>query len=176
MLNLAAGHDTAMNAIMRRWQDRLIAFIIRMGASHSTACDLAQETFVRLYRHRASYNPRRSFATWIFTIAANLARNHHRWTSRHPEALTDPALLTRDAPPDASTDPGETLAAKEKLAAVQNAIAALPQDQRETLILSAYEHLSHEAIAAITNTTAKAVELRLYRARKSLRETLTPHL
>lgn len=172
MAELTAGHDTAMNPLMRRWQDRLIGFIIRMGADHATACDLAQETFVRLYRHRASYNPRQSFATWIFTIAANLARNHHRWATRHPEALTDPADFAHHDTPDTASDPHQRAAAKEKLAAVQSAIAALPDDQREVLILSAYEHLSHEEIATITDTTPKAVELRLYRARKTLRESL----
>lgn len=172
MADLLDGHDTAMNPLMRRWQDRLIGFIIRMGADYATACDLAQETFVRLYRHRASYNPRQSFSTWIFTIAANLARNHHRWTTRHPEALTDPADLAQQSPADSAADPHHKAAAKEKMAAIQTAIAALPEDQRETLILATYEHLSHEQIAEITDTTTKAVELRLYRARKTLRETL----
>lgn len=172
MAELAAGHDTAMNALMRRWKDRLVGFIIRMGADHATACDLAQETFVRLYRHRTSFNPRQSFSTWIFTIAANLARNHHRWTTRHPEALTDPADLAQDSPADSAADPHHKAAAREKLAAIQAAIAALPEDQRETLVLATYEQLSHEQIAEITDTTPKAVELRLYRARKTLRETL----
>ena len=173
MLHLAKGQDSALTALMNRWQDRLIGFIIRMGTSHTTACDLAQETFVRLYRHRSTYNPRQSFSTWIFTIAANLVRNYHRWTTRHPETITDPSLLAQDSSPHLSPDPSESLAAKEKLAAVQAAIAQLPADQRETLILATYEHLSHDQIAAITHTTPKAVELRLYRARQSLRETLT---
>lgn len=176
MAELAAGHDSAMNAIMRRWQDRLIGFIIRMGADPTTACDLAQETFVRLYRHRSSYNPRQPFSTWIFTIAANLARNHHRWAARHPEALTDPADLAQDPTPDSAADPHQRTAAREKFAALQEAIAALPEDLRETLILATYEHLSHEEIATITDSTPKAVELRLYRARKTLRESLAPHL
>ena len=176
MAELAAGRDSAMNALMRRWKDRLIGFLMRMGADYATACDLAQETFVRLYRHRSSYNPRHSFSTWIFTIAANLARNHHRWSRRHPEALTDPADLAQDSPPDGAADPHHRTAAREKLAAVEQAIHQLPEDLREVLILSVYEHLSHEEIASITDSTVKAVELRLYRARKLLRDALTPHL
>ncbi len=176
MVELAAGRDSAMNGIMRRWQDRLIGFLIRMVGDHTTACDLAQETFVRLYRHRASYNPHQSFSTWIFTIAANLARNHHRWSKRHPEALTDPQEIAAGSPPDGAPDPHARAAAREKLAAVQRAMAALPSEQREVLVLSVYEHLSQEEIADITDSTAKAVELRLYRARKTLRETLEAHL
>ncbi len=176
MADLAAGRDSAMNALMRQWKDRLIGFLIRMTGDHATACDLAQETFVRLYRHRGSYSPRQSFSTWIFAIAANLARNHHRWSKRHPEALTDPAEIADTSPPDPAADPHERAASREKLAAVQKAIAVLPRDQREVLVLSVYEHLSHEEISAITDTSLKAVELRLYRARKTLRETLECHL
>lgn len=172
---LAAGQDTAMNGLMRRWRDRLIGFLLRMVSDHATACDLAQETFVRLYRHRTSYNPRRPFSTWIFTIAANLARNHHRWSQRHPEALSDPADMAEVSPPDPSADPHARAIAREKLAAVQRAIARLPQDQREVLVLSVYEHLSQDEIATITDSTVKAVELRLYRARKALREELEVH-
>lgn len=176
MADLAAGQDTAMNAIMRNWKDRLIGFLLRMVNDHSTACDLSQETFVRVYRHRTSFNPHQAFSTWIFTIAANLARNHHRWTKRHPEALTDPAVLAEASQADPTADPHARAASKEKLAAVQAAIAQLPTDQREILVLSVYEHLSHDEIATITNTTTKAVELRLYRARKTLRDTLANHL
>lgn len=176
MADLAAGQDTAMNALMRDWKERLIGFLLRMVNDHTTACDLAQETFVRVYRHRTSYNPHQAFSTWIFTIAANLARNHHRWSKRHPEALTDPADLAAASEADPAADPHARTAAKEKLADVQAAIAQLPTDQKEVLILSVYEHLSHEEIATITNTTTKAVELRLYRARKTLRDTLAAHL
>ncbi len=176
MAALAAGQDTAMNGLMRRWKDRLIGFLLRMVNDHSTACDLAQETFVRIYRHRSSYNPHQSFSTWIFTIAANLARNHHRWSKRHPEALTDPSDLSDNSQADPAADPHQRAAAKEKLAAVQQAIAQLPSDQREVLVLSVYEQLSHDEIATVTNSSTKAVELRLYRARKTLRDALTNHL
>lgn len=176
MMELVAGRDSAMNRLMRRWQDRLIGFLLRMVGDHATACDLAQEAFVRVYRHRASYNPLQPFSTWIFTIAANLARNHHRWSKRHPEAATDPEEIAAASPPDAAPDPHARTAAREKLAAVQQAIAALPQEQKEVLVFSVYEHLSHEEIAAITDSTTKAVELRLYRARQALREALAAHL
>ncbi len=176
MAELAAGQDSAMNGIMRRWQERLTGFLLRMVGNHATASDLAQETFVRLYRHRSSYHPQRSFSTWIFTIAANLARNHHRWSQRRPEAVTDPVEMAEGSPSDGGADPLQRVEAREKLEAVQRAIAGLPQDQKETLILAVYEQLSHDEIAAIADSTPKAVELRLYRARKTLRESLASHL
>ncbi|MCA1964172.1 MAG: hypothetical protein LDL31_09540, partial [Prosthecobacter sp.] len=52
MLALASGNDTALNLLMRRWSARLIAYLERLCGSHATACDLAQEAFVRVYQHR----------------------------------------------------------------------------------------------------------------------------
>jgi len=176
MADLAAGHDSAMSALMGRWKDRLSGFLFRMIGDHATAQDLAQETFVRVYRYRNAYNPRHSFSTWVFTIAANLARNHRRWASRHPEALTDPADLAAASPESNALAPSLQVAAREDLTAVANAVGDLPQRLRETLVLSVYEHLSHEEIAAITDSTAKAVEARLYRARKLLRAALSSRL
>jgi RNA polymerase sigma-70 factor (ECF subfamily) len=176
MLRLAEGHDSSMNALMHRWRNPLLGFLIRMVGDHSTASDLAQETFVRIYRHRHAYNPAQSFSTWMFTIAANLARNTHRWRRRHPEALTEPDILADQSPACPGPDPHQQSASREKLDAVQTAIAKLPRDQREVLILSVYQGQSHEEIAAITNSTVKAVELRLYRARKALKERLSDFL
>ncbi len=172
MMALAAGDDLALNDIIRRWQHRLIAFILRMTGDPSTAADLAQETFVRVYKHRRSFHPRRNFSSWIFTIASNLARNHHRWRRRHPVALEDPATLATSALPSSEADPAEQAALRDRLRLVQDAIAELPYDLRNALVLSVYEQLSHEEIAAITDTTVKAVELRVYRARRLLRDRL----
>jgi RNA polymerase sigma-70 factor (ECF subfamily) len=72
--------------------------------------------------------------------------------------------------------PDEQTQARERLAAVQKAIAALPQDMREMLILSTWHGMSHEEIARVQGSSVKAVELRLYRARKQLRAELASML
>lgn len=177
MARLCAGQDTAFNGIMARWKERLIGFLHRLCGDHGTACLLAQETFVRVYRHRRSYNPRLPFSTWIFSIARNLARNHLRWRSRHPETLLPPEEL-----PDAcdagggAADPVGQAESREKLRALTSAISNLSRDQREVLILSVYEGLSHDEIAEIIDSTPRAVEGRLYRARQELRDALADHL
>ena len=84
MQKLAAGEDLALNELMHRWRDRVASFLLRMVGDHATATDLAQETFVRLYTSRKSYRPTAAFSTYLFHIAANLARTHARWKSRHP--------------------------------------------------------------------------------------------
>jgi len=176
MRTLAEGDDLALNHLMDAWSQPLISYLMRLTGSHATACDLAQESFVRVHRHRLEYRPSQKFSTWLFAIATNLARNHARWRSRHPEALTEPEKLRELPVAGSSTSPDQQAVANERLAAVQQAVSELPHDLREVLILSTWHGLSHAEIARVQDTTEKAVEVRLYRARKLLREMLGEHL
>jgi len=176
MRTLAEGDELALNHLMDAWSQPLISYLMRLTGSHATACDLAQESFVRVHRHRLEYRPSQKFSTWLFAIATNLARNHARWRSRHPEALTEPEKLRELPVAGSSTSPDQQAVANERLAAVQQALSELPHDLREVLILSTWHGLSHAEIARVQDTTEKAVEVRLYRARKLLREMLGEHL
>ena len=84
MERLIAGQDAALNDLMERHATPLFHFLCRMLANEDDANDLAQETFVRVFRARASFRTNEKFSTWLYTIAANLARNHFRWRARHP--------------------------------------------------------------------------------------------
>ncbi|HRH95379.1 MAG TPA: RNA polymerase sigma factor [Prosthecobacter sp.] len=173
---LAEGDDLALNRLMDAWSQPLIAYLTRLTSSEATAQDLAQETFVRVYRHRLEYRSSQKFSTWLFAIATNLARNHARWRGRHPETLLgheklrELPVIAKDAQPDEQT------IVNERVAAIQKAISELPQDMREVLILSTWHGMSHAEIARVQDTSEKAVELRLYRARKLLRDLLSDHL
>ena len=174
MTRLARGEDLALNELMDRWRERVIAFLLRLTGSETAAVDLAQETFVRLYQTRTRFRSGtsgRSFSSWLFGIAANLARMHLRWRGRHP------TLSLEEAPdPGTEENPGVNAELHEREAAVRDAVSALPPDLRETLILSVYEGLSHSEIAAAANCSVKAVERRLSRAREILRKELSRHL
>ena len=89
MERLAAGQDAALNDLMERHATPVFHFLCRMVGNKDDANDLAQETFVRVFRARASFRPSEKFSTWLFTIAANLARNHFRWRSRHPNVALE---------------------------------------------------------------------------------------
>ena len=84
MERLAAGHDAALNDLMERHATAVFQFLCRMLGSAEDANDLAQETFARVFRARASFRANQKFTAWLYTIAANLARNHLRWRARHP--------------------------------------------------------------------------------------------
>jgi RNA polymerase sigma-70 factor (ECF subfamily) len=176
MRTLAEGDDIALNRLIDAWSQPLISYLTRLAGSHATACDLAQESFVRVYRHRFEYRPSQKFSTWLFAIATNLSRNHARWRSRHPEALTEPENLSALPVAANAHSPDEQTVANERLAAIQKAVAELPHDMREVLILSTWHGMRHVEIARVQGTTEKTVEVRLYRARKLLREMLAEHL
>jgi RNA polymerase sigma-70 factor (ECF subfamily) len=175
MQRLAGGHDAALNDLMARHARPVFQFLCRMLGNEDDANDLAQETFVRVYQHRARFKPGARFSTWLYTIAANLARNHHRWLSRHPNVSLDAEsdatgesigdlLPASDPPPDSAA------VATERAAAVRAAIARLPPDMREVIILCEWQDLSAAEAAAILETTPKAIDNRLYRARNLLRD------
>ena len=89
MARLVGGHDAALNDLMERHAPAVFRFLCRMLGNEDDANDLAQDTFVRVYRARESYKPDQKFSTWLFTIAGNLARNQFRWRSRHPTVSLD---------------------------------------------------------------------------------------
>ena len=175
---LAGGDDLALNALMDRWQAPLRGFLYRYTQNEHDAYDLAQETFVRVYQHRTRFRPGARFSTWMFQIALNLARSRARWQKRHPTDSLDRESETPNAKLQISSDisPAEASVASEQVAAVRAAIAALPPDLRDAVILAEYEEKSQVEIAAIVGTTPKGVETRLYRARQHLRKALGKYL
>jgi RNA polymerase sigma-70 factor (ECF subfamily) len=177
MERLIAGHDAALNDLMERHATPVFHFLCRMVGNEDDANDLAQETFVRVFRARASFRTGEKFSTWLFTIAANLARNHFRWRARHPnislEAETGASEQTLGSTLPANEPvPDEQALAAERAAAVRAAVGKLPEDLREAIVLCEWEERSVAEAAAILETTPKAVESRLYRARQMLRERL----
>jgi RNA polymerase sigma-70 factor (ECF subfamily) len=177
MQRLAGGHDAALNDLMARHARPVFQFLCRMLGNEDDANDLAQETFARVYHHRASFKPGARFTTWLYTIAANLARNHHRWRTRHPNVSLDAESRTTgesigDVLPASDPAPDSATVATERAAAVRAAVGRLPADMREVIILCEWEDLSAAEAAAILGTTPKAIDNRLYRARNLLRDRL----
>jgi RNA polymerase sigma-70 factor, ECF subfamily len=177
MERLATGHDAALNDLMERHATPIFHFLCRMVGNEDDANDLAQETFVRIFKSCDSFRRGERFSTWAFAIAANLARNHFRWRSRHPnisleakagesEKTLGSSLPANDPPPN------EQMLVAERVAAIREAVGKLPQDLCEAIILCEWEERSVSEAATILAATPKAVESRLYRARQILREQL----
>jgi RNA polymerase sigma-70 factor (ECF subfamily) len=177
MKRLCEGHDAALNDLMARHAGSIFHFLCRMVGNEDDASDLAQETFVRVFKSCKSFRANERFSTWLFTIAANLARNHFRWRARHPNLSLDAENPDTEqsigsALPTNSPAPSEAALAGERAVAVRTAVKNLPEELREAIVLCEWEDRSVADAAAILETTPKAVESRLYRARGILRERL----
>jgi len=177
MARLAGGQDAALNDLMDRHAQKLFHYLVRCLQNEDDADDLGQETFVRVYQNRAKFDRGQKFSTWLYAIASNLVRDRYRWRSRHPQVSLDAeneqtesglkdSLRALDSAPD------EQAQTEERANTVRKAVAALPEELRQPLILAVYQELSQAEIAAILKCSVKAVETRIYRARRQLRETL----
>jgi RNA polymerase sigma-70 factor (ECF subfamily) len=178
MAALQAGDEPALETLIGRWQQPLLRFVFRYVQNETEARDLVHETFVRLHETRRAYRSGGAFSGWIFTIAANLARNHVRWRKRHPaESDSRRASSAGDARElSCSADaPDMRVLVTERVLSVRRAIDALPHDLKTTLLLFEYEELSYREIAAVVGCSEKGVEARLARARTRLREMLADY-
>lgn len=182
MAGLARGHEAALNVLMERHAKKLFGYLLRSLQNEEDASDLAQETFVRVYQNRARFDGRQKFTTWLYAIASNLVRDRYRWRARHDQVSLDAesengghgssslkqTLAARDPLPD------QRLQTRERAEAVRQAVAALPDELKQPLILAVYEQLPQADIAEILDCSVKAVETRIYRARQQLRAALGP--
>ena len=175
---LQGGDDRALNELMRKYQEPLFGFICRYTGDEETARDILQETFVRLYFGVRRFKPRAKFSTWLYSIAMNLCRDHARSKQRKQSYATeslDVSDLHRRVP-SADRSPDADTAWREQLAMLEKAIEKLPHDLRTALLLFAVQGHSQSECAELLGISPKAVETRVYRARKILESRLRDNL
>jgi RNA polymerase sigma-70 factor (ECF subfamily) len=172
MMGLIAGCNGALESLMHRHVHSLSSQLARALRNRADIQDALQETFVRVYLHRERFDFQHKFSTWLYVIAFNLARDQLRRRSRRPEfvSLDDPdegnelsATLV-----DIEPSPDTRLDKQERFDSLSKAVAALPEGLRQPLMLFAFEEKSQPEIAREMHCSTKAVEMRLYHARKRL--------
>ena len=168
MARVQRGDEAALGALMERWELPVKGLVARLVFNAREAEELAQETFVRVWQQREKFRAGAEFRPWVFSIAVNLARNRLRWWRRRPEVALEEWLPAADGERPAANQ----LEIAERAVAVRDAIAALPVELREAIVLFEYEEMSQAEIAMAVGTTVKAVETRIYRAREKLRVAL----
>jgi len=168
---LQQGDENALTELIHKYKQPLFRFICRYVRDEEMARDLLQETFVRLYFNARKFKPRAKFSTWLHAIATNLCRDYSRSKQYRQARITfsSEALDWGETriPSDASM-PGDALVSAERLATLEAAISELPHKLRTALILFALEKRSQAECAELLGVSAKTVETRVYRARKTL--------
>ncbi len=178
MLRVKTGDESAFAYLVRKYRRPMVGFMYRLCHNPSTAEELAQEVFLRVYRSRTSYEPSAKFTTWLYRIATNLAVNHAR-DSRHerPEntlRLDEPDQETGTTPDlaDDSLTAEEQILKRERLAAIRSKVNALPERQRVAVIMHKYQQIDYRQIAGVLKLSESATKSLLFRAYETLREQL----
>ena len=185
MVQIAQGDEDALRDLIEKHQGAVYGTIAKMLGDPVEAQDLAQQVFVRVYRAAGSYRATAQFKTWMFTILRNLVFNEHRRRSRamlvplHPPE-NEPGHFGGssglDLPDPANKTPGENMLQREMLRKIDEAILALPEQQRLAIVLRRYDEFSYDQIAEILKTSVPATKSLLFRARETLRVALRDYL
>jgi len=165
MARVRDGELERLSELFERHQRRLFAFFLRLAGDRAAAEDLVQEVFVRMLKYRHTYRSEAEFTPWMFGVARNAAVDHYR---------ARPALELQENPeapePEAPTvHPVERLEKREQSARLQTALARLPRDKRELLLLARFGEMKYEAIGELLGISVGAVKVRVHRALKELR-------
>ncbi|RKU32531.1 RNA polymerase subunit sigma-24 [Candidatus Poribacteria bacterium] len=180
------GNMEAFDLIVRRNRVPLVNFIARLLGDPDSAEDLAQETFVRMFKAIKRYKSGAAkFSTWMYHIASNLCKNELRNRGRRgrffvdsvtTESSSGPEPIEEDliaaAPAHVSLQPGNQLEQKEREHAVQSAISELPERYRLPLILRDLQELSYEEISETLTLPLGTTKSRINRARLMLKDKL----
>jgi RNA polymerase sigma-70 factor, ECF subfamily len=182
MLRAGAGDDAAFDYLVSKFRRPLIAFMYRNTGSQAVAEELAQEVFLRVYRSRTSYSAEAKFTTWLYRIATNLAINHARDTQseRATNAIsideqdeeTGLAVDVADKAPNAEQE----MLQDERLRAIREHVMALPDRQRQAVLMHKYQEMDYKEIAAVLGLSESATKSLLFRAYETLRERLKQYV
>ena len=171
-----AGEQPVFQSIVEAHQGLVFNICLRMLGDWHEAQDLTQEVFFRAYKALPQLRGEAKLSTWLYRIAVNLCLNHQRRRKRERwlslEWLFEQGGEHAAGVPAAEGTPATALAQQEKEGLVQAAIRSLPEKQRVALVLSVYERLSYQEIAAVMGCSLPSVESRLHRAKENLAKAL----
>ena len=182
MLRVKRGDRAAFTELVEKWKQPVMNFIFGTLRDEIEAEDVAQNTFVQVWKSRARYERTAKFSTWLFTIARNLCLNEIRRRSRHPaESLEETFGENDDQPSRQFEDKNIALATENVLHGelakkIEEALAELPENQRTAILLCRRDEVSYEEIAEILGCSLSATKSIIHRGRETLKEKLKPYL
>jgi len=176
LARLASGGDEQAYAVLiARHQRPIHGYIFRSVGEEETAKDLTQEVFVKAWFALERVRERARFSTWLFQIAANLCRDHAKSKATRNARVTYSLTRNRDDAdgeerdfPHPNMPPDRQAQFHETMESLNRAIQSLPADLREAFLLGCVDRLPHKEVSTILGISPKAVETRVYRARRTL--------
>lgn len=176
------GDEQGLSDLMDSHRESVFRFVYRFVRNEADAADLTEETFFRVYQNAGKYRPKAKVVTWIFAIAGNLCRDFLRKNKKRSGELSlsspmgEPGKvgLERSLPSE-DRDPEQTAMANEAIAAIETAIQSLPYKLSFPFVFCVLEGNSYDDCAEALGANRKTIEMRIYRARKLLREGLAEY-
>src|SRR5262245_23438392 len=179
VLKAATGDEQAFEALIRRKREKVFWIAYRIVGDEEDARDIAQATFIRLWKVASRFKQDQSFDTWLYRITVNLAIDHYR--SRGAARENVPLPEGQEPIPEASAhrpvsgDPDQVLAGTELRAIFDKLAARLGARQRAIFVMSQIEGVPTEEIARIMGISHSTVRNHLFQARRSLQEGFRLH-
>ncbi|HMB55157.1 MAG TPA: sigma-70 family RNA polymerase sigma factor [Thermoanaerobaculia bacterium] len=170
------GDPEAFAEVFREHEETVYNVALRMSGDPFDAADLAQETFLRIYRHLAKFKGRSALKTWIYRVALNHCRSKLSRRRLPMQPLLGPDGETERDLPDPARGPEERAVASDEGRRVMAALAELPVAFREAVVLRDLEGLSYEEIAEVLKVRIGTVRSRIARGRDKLRTVLEEDL
>ncbi len=162
MQEVRAGDVGKLETLFDRHSRSLFRYFLNLTGDRAASEDLVQEVFFRILKYRHTYQPQTSFRAWLYQVGRNVYLDH---AARHKGevALADNAeLASAEIPADRQAE------RRQEAALLRRALAALPQEKREVLIMSRYLEWKYEEIAGALKCEVGAVKVRVYRALREL--------
>jgi RNA polymerase sigma-70 factor (ECF subfamily) len=173
LLSARKGDSDAFGRIVEAFQKPVYNLCFRMLGNPEDAEDAAQETFWRAFQGLSRYDPKRSFGTWLLSIAAHYCIDRLRKKRLNLLSLDD--LLPEDDAPDPTPNPEHQAAQKQEQATVQALLASLGKEERAMIVMRYWYDMSYEEIGRALSCSVSAVKSRLHRARQTLAQRCSHH-
>lgn len=167
------GEPEAFNTLVRRWERQIYSLAFRMLGRDEEAYDICQETFLSAYRNLSKFRGDSKFSSWLYRIAINCC--HNRIRSRgHSDISLDQQLENQGFEPVTDAENLTDGLQREQIAElVRRALAGLPPDMRQVIVMKEYQGLKFQEIADILNIPVSTVKTRLYTGLEQLKQRLS---
>jgi len=182
MLQVKQGDTAAFAQLVNKYKQPVMNLVYRMVRDATEAEDVAQAVFVQVFKAADRYKAASKFSTWLFTIARNLSLNEIRRRSRHPLDSMDASRPEHEDQPQQQFEdkktfsPPDSLLHGELVGKIDDALAALPENQRTAILLCRQGELSYEEIAKVLGCSLASTKSLIHRGRETLKEKLKPYL
>ncbi len=174
------GDKQAYNLLVGKYQQKIMRLVSRFIRDSMECEDITQEAFIKAYRALPNFRGESAFYTWLYRIAVNTAKNHLVSKGRRPPAQDLDAEEASNSAAGANfvdlNTPESELMNSELLAVIRRTIAELPDTLREAIVYREFDGMSYEEIAEVMECPIGTVRSRIFRARETLEDAMSPYV